>query len=87
VTLTTVEGSRNHALWSLLVEKGWLKETDAPPPGLPVTMASFSIVPESRDWVYALAICCYEGVRLGLEPEEIVAFAEGRAHPKLAHLG
>jgi hypothetical protein len=86
VRLSTVEGSSNHALWSLLVEKGWLEDRGNPKPDLPIPMASFSIVPDGRKWIYSLAIVCYEGVRQGLTPEEIVGFAEGKSHPKLAHL-
>ena len=86
VLLTTVKGRSNHLLWSLLVEKGWLRDRGNPHPDLPIPMASFSIVPDGRKWVHALAVVCYEGVRQGLDPEEIIGFAEGRSHPKLAHL-
>ena len=86
VRLITVEGSSNFALWSMLVEKGWLEDRGNPKPDLPVQMASFSIVPEGRKWIHALAIVCYEGVRQGVTPQEIIAFAEGKSHPRLAHL-
>lgn len=86
VRLTTVEGSDNHVLWSLMAEKGWLLDRGNPQPSLPVPMTSYSIVAENRALVEALAITCCEGLRQGMTPEEIIAFGEGQPDPRLAHL-
>jgi hypothetical protein len=86
VKLTTVAGSDNHTLWTLMVEKGWLLDRGNPNPNLPISMTAFSIVPEARNHVHAVAITCYEGLRQGMTPEEIIAFGEGKSEPRLAHL-
>jgi hypothetical protein len=86
VKLTTVAGSDNHTLWSLMAEKGWLLDRGNPSPKLPIPMTAFSIVAEARSHVHAVAITCYEGLRQGMAPEEIIAFGEGKPEPRLAHL-
>jgi hypothetical protein len=86
VRLTTVEGSNNHALWSLMAEKGWLVDRGNPQPSLPLSMVSYSLVDEARHFIGAVAVTSYEGLRQGMSPEEIIAFLEGKPEPRLAHL-
>ena len=85
VRLTTVEGSDNHALWSLMAEKGWLVDRGNPQASLPMII-SYSLIEEARHLVGAVAVTCYEGLRQGMSPEEIIAFGEGKPEPRLAHL-
>jgi hypothetical protein len=86
VRLTTREGSDNHTFWSLMAEKGWLVSQGNPNPSLPFPMIAFSIDPESRKMVHAIAVTCYEGLRQGMTPEEILAFGKGKPDPRLAHI-
>lgn len=84
--LATVAGSDNYLFWSLMTEKGWLIDRGISNPDLPTAMASFSIVAEFRACVHAVAVTCYEGLRQGMAPEEIIAFGEGKPDSRLAHL-
>jgi hypothetical protein len=86
VVLITSAGSANDRLWHLMTEKGWMIDRGNPRPELPITMASYSIRPEFRPQVWAIASVCFEGRRKGMTPEEIIAFGEGEPDQRLAHL-
>ncbi|MDW3208163.1 MAG: hypothetical protein R8L07_21730 [Alphaproteobacteria bacterium] len=45
--LMTVDGSANHAFWSELAARGWLRPVE-PPAGLPPETRTFAITPEGR---------------------------------------
>ena len=83
--LITTQDSANDRLWSLMAERGWLKDLGDPHPDIPVPMTSFSLLEEHRPNVQAVAQICFEGLRQGMEPAEIMAFAEGKSDPRLNH--
>ena len=69
-----------------MAKKGWLRDKGNPNPGGPIELASFSIVDDFRGQIAAVAVVCFEAVRQGMGPEEVMALDKDPVDPRVAHL-